>query len=190
MYLRALPGLVPVLIATTLVTVLLAPRAAARWRLHPVLATAWTLSAVVPGAGLLTPTRFTPSAGLWAPEQLAHGFVGHPAWVGSAELLTLSERSLNVWLFVPLGVLTVLVLACGAPPRLAVWAAAVPVLGEVVQEIVPALDRVGLQWPDLSANWQGLLIGGLAGLPLAAVALATSPVPVPRRVITDAGPTR
>lgn len=165
-YLQALPLLAPVVCAAAVLAVLVAPWVTRHWQVRPSLAPGWTLAAMVPLAGLLAPTR--PRTGpLLDLGALLHGYDGRLVLVGVRELLTPSEPSLNVWLFVPLGLMTGLTLAHGASRQVALVALAVPVIGETAQGVLPVLNRVGLQWPDLAANLQGLGLGVLLALVLA-----------------------
>jgi glycopeptide antibiotics resistance protein len=79
------------------------------------------------------------------------------------ELLAVSDTSLNVLLFVPLG------LAIGLLPRsrgrtaIAIAAVALPFAIEAIQLLVPALDRI-CQSADIFDNLTGLAIGLIGGL--------------------------
>lgn len=169
-YLRALPSVLPMGAAAVLGALVVAPVLARRWEVPVVLVGGWALAALVPLAGLLAPGHWQ-AAG--STDRIS-GFLpqGRPHLVGPAELLTASEPSLNVWLFVPLGVATVLVVAAGAPVVLVALAPVVPFVGEALQGLVPELGRAGFLWDDVSANWQGLALGALVAAPGAVAVVA------------------
>lgn len=153
--------------AGVLAALVVAPLVMRLWRLPALVALTWSVAAAVPLAGLLTPLNW---GGWSAPITLAPlrmGWLGEPRWLGPHELLSASEPSLNVWLFVPLGGAALVAMVAGRRVGPGLVALAVPLVGEILQGAIPALDRVGMQWPDLSANWQGLVLGALVALPLA-----------------------
>lgn len=75
-----------------------------------------------------------------------------------SEYLVLDETGLNVLLFVPLGLTIGLLPASRARNALLVFAVALPMLIEIVQFLVRALDR-GCQSADLFDNLLGLASG-------------------------------
>lgn len=85
--------------------------------------------------------------------------VVHP--LGPRGLLTGGDRSLNTWLFVPLGVFAAL--AARRRPWILPLAFTVPFVVEAVQRTVPWLGR-RCQFQDLVDNSWGLVLGAVAGL--------------------------
>ncbi len=85
--------------------------------------------------------------------------VAHP--LGPRGLLTGGDRSLNTWLFVPLGVFAAL--AARTRPWVLPAAFAVPFVVEGVQRVVPWLGR-RCQFQDLVDNAWGIVLGAAAGL--------------------------
>jgi hypothetical protein len=119
------------------------------------------------------------------PNRLADGDVSGPACLVPAfralltgTLLRVTDDSLNVALFVPLGVALAL-LPWRSRRLLAVPCVALPWLIEGTQLLVPALGRT-CQSVDLTTNLLGLFIGLGGGL--LAVAVARSVAVVARRV--------
>ena len=85
--------------------------------------------------------------------------VAHP--LGPRGLLTGSDRSLNTWLFVPLGLFAAL--AARRRPWLLAVAFLVPFAVELTQRLTPFLGR-RCQFQDLVDNTWGLILGALLGL--------------------------
>lgn len=86
-----------------------------------------------------------------------------PSWETMA---TINETSLNVLLFVPLGLTIALLPRIRAAIVLFGLSVLAPMAIEVVQYVAPALDRVGLQMDDVVANEIGLLAGAAVGVVL------------------------
>ncbi len=78
-------------------------------------------------------------------------------------LFPLSDESLNVVLFVPLGIALGLMAGHPAAPRIAVLAVALPWAIEATQLVVPGLGRT-CQSADLTANLVGLVFGVVTAL--------------------------
>ena len=160
MDLRDYPGLIPgIALSIALAFVLCIPVGRA---LGIASLNAWLL---VFGFGLIVAATLTPSR-----EALAEGVNGTgvcdlsrftPASID--QILSYDEISLNVFLFIPLGI------AIGfVPPRsylleLIVVAATLPILIETIQLIVTQLDRA-CQSGDVVDNLTGLAIGLIVGL--------------------------
>ncbi len=85
--------------------------------------------------------------------------VAHP--LGPRGLLTGGDRSLNTWLFVPLGVFAAL--AARTRPWLLPAAFAVPFMVEGLQRALPWLGR-RCQFQDLVDNAWGVVLGAAVGL--------------------------
>ncbi len=81
--------------------------------------------------------------------------------LGPAGLLTGGDRSLNTWLFVPLGFFAAL--SARRFPWLMIAVFATPFLVEGTQRFVPFLGR-RCQFQDLVDNTWGLILGACAGL--------------------------
>ena len=145
------PLLIPGVALALIAAVPLAPWAASRTGLSPLLA-----GLLVFSVGTIIAITLTPGSG--------GGFFGQ-TWCGGLrpvprleDFLRLNEHGLNVLLFVPLGVLI------GMIPRprpfaiAAVSAAAMPIVIEWIQYSVPRLDRICQTW-DALENLTGLAIG-------------------------------
>ena len=159
-YASALPWFIPGAIVSLLVAVAASGRLSRALKTSPVVATL-----LVTGAGLIISATLTPIGA-------ALGFaVGTPAVcdisrLGPASLsayLQLSDISLNVVLFVPLG------LAMGLLPRsrpaAAIWIGAIasPFVIELLQLVLPSLGR-SCQTGDVVDNLLGLFLGTGLGL--------------------------
>jgi hypothetical protein len=145
------PLLIPGVALAFIAAVPLAPWAASRTGLSPLLA-----GMLVFSVGAIIAITLTPGSGA--------GFFGH-SWCGGlrppprlGDVLKLNEHGLNVALFVPLGFLI------GMIPRprpfavAAGSAAAMPILIEWIQYSIPRLDRICQTW-DALENLIGLAIG-------------------------------
>ena len=85
--------------------------------------------------------------------------IGPLSWT---ELTTLNDSSLNVLLFVPLGVATGVIFRSPHGRRLIMASLVLPVVIEAVQLFLPGLGR-GCQSADVFDNISGLLVGQLVG---------------------------
>ena len=150
--LRNSPLLIPGVAIAVIVAVFLAPPAAARTGLSPLLA-----GLLVFAFGAILAITLTPGSG--------EGFFGQ-SWCGGlrppprlGQLLSISsEHGLNVVLFVPLGVLIGLIPRVRPLATAALVAAAMPIVIEWIQYSVPQLDRICQTW-DALENLLGLAIG-------------------------------
>jgi hypothetical protein len=160
--LRNSPLLIPGVAIAVIVAVGLAPRAAARTGLSPLLG-----GLLVFTFGAILAITLTPGSG--------EGFFGQ-SWCGGlrppprlGQLLSISsEHGLNVVLFVPLGLLIGLIPRARPLATAALVAGAMPIVIEWIQYSVPQLDRICQTW-DALENLMGLAIGLGVGV---AVALA------------------
>jgi hypothetical protein len=82
-----------------------------------------------------------------------------------AELLRLDDTSLNVALFIPLGIAIGLVRPTGSRAALILASIALPFAIETIQLLAPILDR-GCQSADVVDNLTGLFVGLLIGTSL------------------------
>ncbi len=150
--LRNTPLLIPGVAIALIVAVALAPRAATRTGLSPLLA-----GMLVFAFGAILAITLTPGSG--------DGFFFEQSWCGGlrppprlGQLLSLGEHGLNVALFVPLGLLIGLIPRARPFATAAVAAGAMPIFIEWIQYSVPQLDRICQTW-DVLENLMGLAIG-------------------------------
>jgi hypothetical protein len=125
---------------------------------------AWVVLTLLGSLGLIAAATLTPAPMSYLPAGHDSTCLTAPLTLPSLlELSSVNETSLNVALFVPLGV------ACTLLPRLrgvvAVipFAAAVSPAVELIQYLLPRLERV-CSSADLTTNVVGLTIGLLVGL--------------------------
>jgi hypothetical protein len=150
------------------------------------LGTVWPVAfLLVASVGGVIATTLTPSSNYLAGEQACQvNPLTVPSW---SVLADLNQTSLNVALFVPLG------LACGLLPRLGqiavacLMAASLPVGVELAQYSLPSLGRV-CSTDDIAANLTGLGVGIAAGLVMNA--LLGDLVRLPTRESVGAGSNR
>lgn len=120
--------------------------------------------AILVGFGAIVSATLTPLHGALSFEPVGTGTCDlsrfGPAPI--AHLLRFNDTSLNVALFIPLGIAISLVQAAG--PRLALTFAstALPFVIELIQFLVPVLNR-GCQSADIVDNLTGLLVGLVVG---------------------------
>lgn len=89
-----------------------------------------------------------------------------PVLPDRVELSTVNQVSLNVALFVPLGICAALLTRPAAALAAVALAATTPFAIELTQYAIPELHRVGLQGDDIGANLLGLGAGVIVGLAL------------------------
>lgn len=159
-----LPLVAVALIATVVAVIVLGPRLARR------LGTAESVARLlVFGFGFALSWTLLPDAdglrGLGSDGTCNTDRVGLIPW---RELTTLNEHSLNVALFVPLGIAVGLLPMTRAAMLVAVAAVSLTFVIETVQMLVRALGR-GCETADLFDNLLGLAIGVLIGLLLRVV---------------------
>ncbi len=162
-YLQATPWAVPLFLAAGFLLVLVAP-VLGRWTGLP----PWlVLAAGLAWTGFLAVTA-TPSEFPWVRTDLGLGEgnavslrVDTISW---ASLTEVSERSLNVWLAVPLGVTSALLAWARRSPMPLLLAALAPIAVESLQWLVPQLGRAGFLMADVSLNATGLAMGAGAGV--------------------------
>lgn len=151
--LRNTPLAIPGVAIAFIVAVALAPRAATRTGLSPLL------------AGMLV-FAFTAILALTLTPGGGDGFFFADSWCGGlrppprlGQLLSLSsEHGLNVAMFVPIGVLIGLIPRARPFAVAALVAGAMPIVIEWIQYSVPQLDRICQTW-DALENLMGLAIG-------------------------------
>jgi len=147
------PWVIPALIVTLVVSLLLHRWLARRFRTAP-----WFVLALMLCIGAILSITITP--GIWNPSHSCSLKVAFPH---PSDLFSFSERSLNIWLFVPLG------LTIAATPRRRVGvfffacAMAMPFMIEGFQHFVPDIGRT-CQLTDVINNLTGLFLGGFVGL--------------------------
>lgn len=151
--LRNTPLAIPGVAIAFIVAVALAPRAALRTGLSPLLA-----GLLVFAFAAILALTLTPGSG--------EGFFFGESWCGGlrppprlGQLLSLSsEHGLNVAMFVPLGVLIGLIPRVRPFAVATVAAGAMPIVIEWIQYSVPQLDRICQTW-DALENLMGLALG-------------------------------
>ena len=158
-----LPWLLPGLILSILVGLAAGPRVGRALR------TGWPVAwALVVGFGLVISATLTPLSGVFEFGVPGSG-VCDMSRLGPApiqELVHIGDTSLNVLLFIPLGV------AIGLLPRsrlkavIACVAIVLPFVIETIQLLLPVLGR-GCESADVADNLTGLLVGWLTGAGLA-----------------------
>lgn len=152
----ATPWLLPALVATALIAVA-ASRPVAR-RLD---VACWHAIALVLALGAVLAVTLTPSldAGWWQRSRIFTLEVP-PSMV--ADLLRVSETSLNVALLIPLAAL-VRIVRRPWRRRLLIGVIALPLVIELVQYALPVLGRSGFQLADVVANLLGVILGATLG---------------------------
>ena len=103
-----------------------------------------------------------------------------------ADLFSLTERGLNIWLFVPLGLLIALTPRPRVGALLFAGAVVLPVMIEGFQLLMPGIGR-SCQATDVVNNLTGLFLGGLVALSLRLLLLAIARN-APRRVVHRSQP--
>lgn len=155
--LHGLPWALPTFLAIILLVAFLYRRPQIFGDLPRVVVAIWILA-----LGLIVSATLTPGSD--APYETAQPCVVEPPSVLSLhELFTPSEASLNVVLFVPLGVAAAFVPRLTAALVSLVIAAGLPFLIELTQRVLPVLGR-GCQSADVIDNLTGLAIGALLGI--------------------------
>jgi hypothetical protein len=162
---------------------LLAPRwVAGRLRIHPVLGLL-----MIMGLGLVISATLTP---------LRHAIENGTAGTGTCDLsqlwptsprswLSLSDRTMNIIMFVPLALAIGLVPLSPSKVALVIEAIALPFVIESVQLLAPILGR-GCEGADLVDNLTGLLLGLVAGTVVGRF-VAAGPAPSSTRGNADPG---
>ena len=121
--------------------------------------------AIIVCLGIILSATLTPLRGVLDPSAIAGAgcdlsrFTPPPMWV----LLHLDDSSLNVALFIPLGIAIGLVPTAGPRTGLLIVSVALPFAIEITQLIVPLLDR-GCQSGDVVDNLSGLFVGLVIGV--------------------------
>lgn len=157
--LNILPWLVPGLILSSIIGLVIGKRVGRALRAHP--AVGWAL---VLSFGLIVAATLTPLRGGLELDAPAIGTCDLSR-VGIAPLqllLRLSDQSLNVLLFLPLGISIGLVPGSRRQRALVALAVVSPVVIEMAQLLLPILGR-GCQSGDVFDNLTGLLVGLVVG---------------------------
>lgn len=153
---QGLPWLLPGLAGTVWLAWLVHQRHTAPTRTR-ILLVGWIMS-----LGLIASATLTPGSD--APFRSAFACViERPDVLGVSELFQPSERSLNVLLFIPLGLATALLPRWRYAAVALAAGLAAPVVIELAQRVLPALGR-GCQSADVVDNLTGLVIGCFLGL--------------------------
>jgi VanZ family protein len=155
-----LPWFLPGLAITTVIAVVLAGRVARRLRTER-----WIAFLLVVSVGAVLAATITPDADGLSGQSSALGQCdfGRIGLASLSEYLQFGDPTLNVILFVPLGLAIGLVGRSPATARLFVAAVASPVAIEVIQSLAPMLGR-GCQSRDVVDNLLGLGIGLALGV--------------------------
>lgn len=134
--------------------------------------------ALVAAFGLMLVVTLTPSPveGRWQSERVLDLAIT----LDRADLRTITEASLNILLFVPVGLTASRLPGALARRLLLALAVLAPIGIEIVQYRYPSLGRSGFVLNDVVANWLGLAAGALVGAVLR---------PARRRPRDQAGPT-
>jgi VanZ like family len=160
-----LPWFLPGLAITTVIALAVAGRVARSLRTE-----SWIAFLLLVGVGAVLAATIPPDAG---------GFSGRPSVPGRCDFgriglaplsqyLHLGDTSLNVILFVPLGLAIGLLGRSPATARVLVAALALPLAIEAIQSLLPMLGR-GCQSRDVVDNLLGLGIGLALGVLLSVV---------------------
>jgi hypothetical protein len=159
-----LPWFLPGLAITTAIAFAVAGRIARRLRTER-----WIAMLLVMSLGAVLAATIPPTAGGWdrpsGPGRCDFGRIG---LAPLSEYLRLSDTSLNVILFVPLGLAVGLLGRSPAMVRTLIAAVALPPAIEAIQSLAPVLGR-GCESRDVSDNLLGLGIGLVLGLLLSVV---------------------
>ncbi len=124
----------------------------------------WVVFGLLASLGLVIAATLTPAAvSFLPPGHAATCEVGSWAMPPLGQLVYVNEASLNVALFVPLGVAVMLLPRPLQVTAAALWAVTVPWGVEFIQYLVPSLNRV-CSTADISANLLGLVVGFGFGL--------------------------
>ena len=153
--LETIPWFVPCLLVAAAVSLIAAKRTARRLRTRPILAGLLTLSVGAILAATLTPIARPAEGALVVAGVCEIDRVGLAPLV---DLLTVNDTSLNVLLFLPLGLALGLLPASGLKWALVAASFALPITIEGLQMIAPVLAR-GCQSADVSDNLTGLVVG-------------------------------
>ena len=160
-----LPWFLPGLAITTVSALAVAGRVARRLRTE-----SWIAFLLVMNAGAVLAATIPPDAGGFSARPSAPGRCdfGRIGLAPLSQYLHLGDTSLNVLLFVPLGLAVGLLGRSPATARLLVAALALPLAIEAIQSLLPMLGR-GCQSRDVVDNLLGLGIGLALGVLLSVV---------------------
>lgn len=150
----SVPLFLPTMIVVIVLAVALAPAMARRLRCHQVVAALMFIGAGLVLSATLTPLYGAITAGIHSTGTCDTSRMG---WASFGTYLSVNETSLNVLLFVPLGIAVGLVPG-RAGMALTGSAILVPVVVETIQMLLPILGR-SCQTRDVVDNTTGLVIG-------------------------------
>jgi VanZ family protein len=155
-----LPWFLPGLVVTTAIALLVAGPVARHLR-----SDRWVAFLLVTSVGAVLAATIPPVAGGLGGRPLVAGRCdfGRIGLAPLAQYLQFSDTSLNVILFIPLGLATALLGRSTATGRVAMSAFAFPFAIEAIQSLLPILGR-GCQSQDVVDNILGLGIGLALGL--------------------------
>jgi VanZ family protein len=159
-----LPWFLPGLAITTAIALAVAGGVARRLRTE-----SWIAFLLVMSVGAVLAATIPPTAGQWdhpsAPGRCDFGRIG---LAPLSEYLHFGDTSLNVVLFVPLGLAVGLLGRSPATAGVLMAALALPLAIEAIQSLAPVLGR-GCESRDVSDNLLGLGIGLALGVLLSVV---------------------
>ena len=160
-----LPWFLPGLAITTVIALAVAGRVARRLRTE-----SWIAFLLLMSVGAVLAATIPPDAGGFGDLPLAPGRCdfGRIGLAPLSQYLHLGDTSLNVILFVPLGLAVGLLGRSPATAWLLVAALALPPAIEAIQSVAPMLER-GCQSRDVVDNLLGLGIGLALGVLLSVV---------------------
>lgn len=118
---------------------------------------------LIASTGLVLSATLTPLVGALENGITSTGAcdLGGPWLIPLSDLLHVDDRSLNILLFVPLGVTIGLMAVSQRSLALALGALALPFAIEITQMLVPALGR-GCEAVDVLDNLTGLVVGAIS----------------------------
>lgn len=160
-----LPWFLPGLVIASVIALAVAGRVARRLHTESWIAFLLVMSVGAVLAATIPPTGDGFSGDPWAPGRCDFGRIG---LASLSDYLHLGDTSLNVVLFVPLGVAIGLLGRSAAMAWVLVAALALPPAIEATQSLVPILGR-GCQSGDVCDNLLGLGIGLALGVLLSVV---------------------
>lgn len=153
------PWFLPAFIASIIVAVVAGPRVARRLGCSPAIGVLLLASVGLIVAATLTPLVDAIEGGVWSSGTCSTRRVGYAT---PATYLRLSEATLNVLLFVPLGIAIGLLPWSRRTAALVVSGLVLTLLVEGTQMLVPLLGR-GCETADIVDNGTGLLLGVAMG---------------------------
>lgn len=135
-----------------------------RWFGRKLQMSPWLALALLLSLGAILLITITPSH-YWYPNRVSSCYLGMPHLPRARTLLYPNEQSLNILLFVPLGLLCLLARPWRVVAVLLSCSALLPVLIEAYQYALPAFGRI-CTTVDVFNNLLGLVLGVIIGLVL------------------------